>query len=161
MLQMFRNFACKQYSWQTNFCLSRVRSDFSLLHAHQGAGNSRKFGHFSFFTTFLRFPHSETTSIGLRIISSTFLDLFWNFEKKKNFGKFSHLALFGTFWPKLPKYALLGLKSLGFARAFISRDKIWRFLPGTPFSYFFGTFCNFLATLCKTACFFLPSSHER
>ena len=77
---MFRNFACKQNSRQTNFCLSRVRSDFSLLHAHQGAGNSRKFGHFSFFTIFLRFPHPETTSIGFFNRFSSILDLFWRFE---------------------------------------------------------------------------------
>ena len=69
------------------------------------------------------------------------------------------LALFDTFWLFHPKYGLLGLKSLGFARAFISRDKIWRFLAGTPFSYFFlALFVTFWLFLCKTALFssFLP-----
>ena len=70
---------------------------------------------------------------------------FFGTWKKIFFGKFSHLALFGTFWPNLPKYGLLGPKSLGFARAFTSRNEIKDFLLGTPFSYFFGTFWHFLA----------------
>ena len=45
---------------------------------------SEFFFSFSFFATFSRFPPSETTSIGLRIIFSTFLDLFWNFEKNSS-----------------------------------------------------------------------------
>ena len=44
-----------------------------------------------------------------------------------------------------PKYGLLGLKSLGIARAFTSRNKIEGFLLETPFSYFLGTFWHFLA----------------
>ena len=68
------------------------------------------------------------------------------------FKNFSHLALFGSKNFFYPKYGLLGLKSLGFARAFISRDKIWRFLAGTPFSYFFlALFVTFWLFLCKTA----------
>ena len=63
-----------------------------------------------------------------------------------------HTFFFWLFWPIFgsknffyPKYGLLGLKSLGFARAFTSCNKIASFLLGTPFSYFFGTFWHFLA----------------
>ena len=81
---------------------------------------------------------------------------FFGTWKKFFFGKFSHLALFGTFWPNLPKYGLLGLKPERLTGVFISRDKIWRFLAGTPFSNFsFGTFCKFLAVSAKNS-FFLP-----
>ena len=52
------------------------------------------------------------------------------------------LALFDTFWLFHPKYGLLGLKSIGFSRAFTSRNKIASFCLGTPF---FGTFWHFLA----------------
>ena len=76
-------------------------------------------------------------------------------EKIFFFKKFSHLALFGSKNFFYPKYGLLGLKSLGFARAFTSRNKIASFLLGTPFSYFFGTFCNFLAISLQNS-FFLP-----
>ena len=66
------------------------------------------------------------------------------------------MALFGTFWPNPPKYGLLGLKPERLTRAFISRNKISRFLAGTPFSYFFfGTFGKFLAISAKNS-FFSP-----
>ena len=64
----------------------------------------------------------------------------------------SHTLIFWLFLPIFgsknffhPKYGLLGLKPLGFARAFTSRNKIEGFLLETPFSYFLGTFWHFLA----------------
>ena len=65
----------------------------------------------------------------------------------------SHTLIFWLFLPSFgskiffhPKYGLLGLKSLGIARAFTSRNKIEGFfLLETPFSYFLGTFWHFLA----------------
>ena len=84
---------------------------------------------------------------------------FFGTWKKIFFGKFSHLALFGTFWPNPPKYGLLGLKPERLTRAFISRHKISRFLAGTPFSYFgLALFVGFWLFLPKTAFFFLSSS---
>ena len=65
------------------------------------------------------------------------------------------LPIFGSKNFFYPKYGLLGLKSLGFARAFTSRNKIASFLLGTPFSYFFGTFCNFLAISLQNSFFLL------
>ena len=61
-------------------------------------------------------------------------EIFWHF-----------LTIFGSKNFFHPKYGLLGLKSLGIARAFTSRDQINDFLLETPFSYFFGTFWHFLA----------------
>ena len=53
------------------------------------------------------------------------------------FKNFSHLALFGSKNFFYPKYGLLGLKSLGFARAFTSRNKIASFFTGNTFFLFF------------------------
>ena len=64
----------------------------------------------------------------------------------------SHTLIFWLFLPIFgsknffhPKYGLLGLKSLGIARAFTSCHQIDDFLLETPFSYFLGTFWHFLA----------------
>jgi hypothetical protein len=73
------------------------------------------------------------------------------------------LALFGTFWPNLPKHGLLGLKPERLTRAFILRHKISRFLAATPFSYFgLALFVSFWLFLPKTAFFssFLPLSRQ-
>ena len=86
----------------------QIRHYFISIRAVEISDN---FAHFSFFTTFSRFPHSETTSIGLRIIFSTFLDLFLNFENFFFFFSGTFLALFGTFWLFLCKTALIFLSS--------------------------------------------------
>ena len=78
-------------------------------------------------------------------------------EKKIFFGKFSHFLIFGSKNLFYPKYGLLGLKSLGFARAFTSRNKIATFFYWEHlFPIFLALFATFWLFLCKTAFFFLP-----
>ena len=122
---------------------------------------SKKFLIFLFSPPYLDFPPPKPLPSTPQSFFPPFKTFFGTW-KKIFFGKFSHLALFGTFWPNLPKHGLLGLKPERLTRAFISRDKIWRFLAGTPFSYFFGTFCKFLAISAKNSFFssFLPLSRQ-
>ena len=117
---------------------------------------SKKFLIFLFSPPYLDFPPPKPLPSTPQSFFPPFKTFFGTW-KKIFFGKFSHLALFGTFWPNLPKHGLLGLKPEQLTRAFISRDKISRFLAGTPFPYFFflALFVNFWLFLPKTA-FFLP-----
>ena len=98
-LQIRRRFYFSNFSKESR--RQKALSDWQICHyfiSIRAVEISEKISHFSFFATFSRFPHSETASIGLRIIFSSILDLFWNFEKKNFFWPF--LGLFGYFFAK-------------------------------------------------------------
>ena len=105
-----------------------------------GRLKSQKIFLFFFFHHFTSIPPLRNPAGWLR---NHFFHLFRPLVELKKiffFKNFSHLALFGSKNFFYPKYGLLGLKSLGFARAFTSRNKIASFFTGNTFFLFFWHF---------------------